>query len=411
VSPGRRVVITGSGAVSPYGRGVAAMIEGLEAGRSAVERISRLAEISGLRSHVAGRVPEVDVKEIPRRNRRSMSAMSQYATLACFEALEQAALPREACRSERVGVCIGSTTGSTPEIETCMRMYLDNSDLSLLRSTQFFKVMSHTCAANVAQTLGVLGQQLAPAAACATSAQAIGLGAALIAAGQQDVVLCGGADDYHPLTTAVFDVMNAASTAFNDRPSQTPRPFDADRDGVVCSEGAGIVVLEAREHAVERGAPILVELLGYGTCTDPGSVAHPDAGIIARSMRLALAAAELDPAEIDLVNAHATGTIEGDIAEGEGILQVFGRSVPVNSLKGHLGHTMAASAALELIAIMDMMARDLLMSTLNLEQPDPACGGIDLPIQSSRRVLRTCVKNSFALGGVNSTLVVRRETT
>ena len=409
MNSGRRVVITGAGAISPYGRGVSAMVEGLEAGRSVIEFVPKLAEISGLRSHVAGRVPELDVKEIPRRNRRSMSPMSQFATLACFEALDQAAISRETCRSERVGVCIGSTTGSTTAIEQSFRLYLENSDLSHFRSTQFFKVMSHTCAANVAQVLGTLGQQLAPAAACATSAQAIGWGAAVIATGQQDVMLCGGADDWHPLTTAVFDVLNAASTAHNASPSRTPRPFDVDRDGVVCSEGAGIVLLEARDNALARGAPILVELLGYGTCTDPGSVANPSPDIIARSMKLALADAGLDPAEIDLINAHATGTLEGDAAEGEGIRRVFGKAVPVNSLKGHLGHTMAASAALELIAVMDMMARGLLVSTLNLRQPDSACGGINLPTLSTRCELSTCMKNSFALGGVNSSLIVRRD--
>ncbi len=403
----RRVVITGLGAVSPFGRGVDFLMAGLLEGRSGVRQTPELAAVGGLRTRVAGLVTGVDPKEIPRKFRRSMSNMSVYATLACQEAMAQAGLAPEECVDGRTGVVIGSTVGSTQATEEFFADFLTDRSLVRMKSTLFFQIMNHSCAANVAQTLGIAGRILAPSAACATGCQAVGYGFETIALGKQDRMLCGGADEFHPLTAATFDIMNAASVAFNDRPQQTPRPFDRARDGVVCAEGSGILLLESMEAAHRRGATILAEVVGFATVSDHANIANPNTAAIENCMRLALADGGLTPADIDYVNAHATATEQGDIAEGEAIGRIFGDRVPVSSLKGHFGHAMAASGALELVATVEMLGRSCLIPTRNLDDPDPACGKLRhiRTVETAR--LRAAIKNNFALGGVNSSIVVR----
>lgn len=403
----RRVVVTGLGAVSPFGCGLGVLVEALSAGRSGVSALPEFGVVGGLRSLVAGAVPPLDAKQIPRKYRRSMSNMSIYATLACQEALAAAGAGEEHLRGPRAGVVVGSTLSSPRTTEAFFEDYLTDHSLERMKSTVFFQVMGHSCAANVAQALGVGGRVLAPSAACATGCQAVGIAFELIAGGKQDVVLAGGADELHPLTTATFDVMNAASTGFNDRPHETPRPFDRRRDGVVCSEGAGILLLEALDTALARGAPILAEVAGFACQSDPTNIANPHASALAACMREALDDAGAAPEGVGYVNAHATGTELGDAAESEAIARVFGASVPVSSLKGHLGHTMAASGSLELAACVAMLRRGVLVPTLNLSEVDPACAGVDHLTGLRRARVGTLVKNSFAMGGINSSIVLR----
>jgi 3-oxoacyl-[acyl-carrier-protein] synthase II len=248
---------------------------------------------------------------------------------------------------------------------------------------------------------------LAPTAACSTSCQAIGLAYEAIALGRQDAVICGGADEYHPLTTGTFDLMLAASTAYNDDPEHTPRPFDRKRDGIVCSEGAGVLLLESFASARARGAAILAEVAGFASTGDSSSIANPDPDPLFRCMREALRGAGIAPEEVSYVNAHATATVQGDIAESRAIAMLFGNRTPVSSLKGHMGHTMAASGALESAACVEMLRRRTLLPTLNLEEPDPRCGGIDLVRENREQPVSVIVKNNFALGGINCSLVLR----
>ena len=404
----RRVVITGMGAVSPYGKGLDIFFESLIEGKSAITSLSDLADIKGLRSWVAGLVNDIDPKEIPRKYRRSMSSMSIYATLACREALDQACLNEEHCTGGQMGVAIGSTIGSTLTTQEFFNNLLSTGSLEQMKSTVFFKIMNHSCAANVSQILGITGRTLSPSAACSTSCQAIGFGYEMIAFGKQDFMLCGGTDEYHPLFTGTFDILNAASVKFNDQPSRTPRPFDRDRDGVVCSEGSGILLLESLDSAKKRGANILSEIIGFATVSDPSNIANPDMASIKRCMQLALNDANIKPEEIDYVNAHATSTKQGDIAESEAISELFGDDTPVSSFKGHLGHTMAASGALESIALVEMINRGCLIPTLNLENIDDACSNIRHIFELQTTSIKTAIKNNFALGGINSSLVIRR---
>ncbi len=404
----RRVVISGCGSVSPYGRGVQTLMDGLLAGRSAVQNFPELGDIGGLRTRVAAKVTGIDPKEIPRKDRRSMSAMSIFATLASQEALAQSGVTTEQLTGGRLGISLGSTVGSTNTTEKLFRDFFIDSSLERMKSTIFFQIMNHSCASNVAQALGISGRLLAPSAACATGCQAIGYGYELIAMGKQELMLCGGADEFHPLTAATFDNINAASVSFNDSPDRTPRPFDRARDGVVCAEGAGVVLLESLDSALERGAPILAEIGGFATLSDPRSIANPNVEAMERCMCLALEDANLGADEIDYINAHATATEQGDIAESEAIFRIFGELVPVSSLKGHMGHTMAASGSLELIAALEMMKRGCLVPTLNLEEVDPACRPLNYLRLVEEIEIDTFIKNSFAFGGVNSSVVVRR---
>lgn len=404
----RRVVITGMGVISPFGRGIENLMAALLAGKSGVVKVPAMAEITGMRTRVAALVTGVDPLEIPRKFRRSMSSMSVFATLACQDAAAMAGLTEAQLQGGRLGVSLGSTIGSPQTMQEFFRDFGIDNSLERMKSTLFFHIMNHSCASNVAQVLGVTGRILAPAAACSTSCHAVGYAAEMIGIGKQDFMLCGGADEFHPLTSGTFDIINAASTAFNDSPTSTPRPFDRDRDGIVCGEGSGILLLESLESAQQRGAVILAEIVGFATNSDPGSIANPNTLCIADCMRQALDDAQVNPNQVDYVNAHATATVQGDIAECEAISSVFGTETPVSSLKGHLGHAMAASGTLELAACIEMLRQGLLIPTLNLENIDPLCASVQHLQGVSRQPVATVIKNNFALGGVNSSIILRR---
>ena len=404
----RRVVITGRGAVSPYGLGVGSLVDGIWAGRSAVRAMPEWARIRGLRSLLAAPVPEFDCKDLlPRAQRRTMGPMSIYAALATQEAVADAGIGTELLTSGRVGVAIGSTTGSPTAYEDIYRRFLPMEAIEEIRSGEFFKIMGHTCAANVCHALGVEGEQWSPVSACTSASQALGLGFLLIQTGRQEAMLCGGADEVHPSVTGVFDVVRAAS-CLNDAPATTPKPFDRDRDGVVCGGGSGILVLESYDSAMSRGAKIYAEILGFGHVNDSTHIANPHEATMARAMGNALADAGVVPEEIDYVNAHATGTELGDVAEAKAIGMVVGNDTPVSSLKGHFGHTLGAAGSLETVVLLEMLERQEVIPTLNLENPDPQCVDVQLTRKIEKRKLSVVVKNSFALGGVNVALVMRR---
>ncbi len=403
----RRVVITGMGAVSPFGRGVGELLSGLAENRSAIKTLERLAEYEGLRTRLAALVPGVEDKDIARNKRRSMSRQSIFAVLAAREAIEQAALPEINFAGGDYGVAIGTTISS---LETCENFFADHLlDKSFLRmkTSLFFKTMNHSAATNVAQFFGLNGRLLAPAAACATGCQAAGYAYEMILSGAQKAMICGGTEEFHPLSAATFDLMNAASFRYNEKPEQASRPFDSKRDGVVCGEGAGILVLEELSAAEKRGAEILAEIIGFATLTETGSIAEPSSAAMQKCMSAALANAGVKPDDIDYVNAHATATEKGDIAEAQALAGIFGDRVPVSSFKGHLGHTLAASGGLETIATIKMMQLGELWPTRNLDEIDPQCSGPDIFSGIKAGDFNLALKNNFALGGVNCCLVMK----
>ena len=403
----RRVVVTGMGVVSPLGIGVEALMEGLMANRSGISRLEVLEGIGGLRPRLGGVVKGCDGVHIPRKYRRSMTAMSIFAAVAASEALAQAGVDYERLSHSRTGLCVGSTLGSANALQTFFEQYLPATSIESIRSTEFFKIMNHTCAANLAQYLGVTGRVVAPSAACCTGCQTVGLAAEFIASGKQDLMLCGGAEELHPLAVGTFDILQAASTGFNENPESSPRPFDDARDGIVCAEGAGILVLEALDSALARGATVLGEVAGFASTADPGNPASPSPQAIAVCMRAALDDAGIAPADVSYVNAHATGTVLGDAAEAEAIGEVFGAGPLVSSLKGHLGHTMAASGTIEIAACLEMMRSGVIVPTRNILTSSCACK-LRLALTAERMSFTVCLKNNFALGGVNTAIVLRK---
>ncbi len=400
------------GAVSPFGIGMKPMIDGLYAGESAVvsqkeKWESRIHDLNcWVGAPLKGPLPP---KAIPRKYRRTMGLTAMMALHAAQEAIREARLPEACFSSGRTGVSFSSSMGSAESLTEYFKEYLTTGSLRNISSGAFFQVMSHTCAANIAHALNISGRVISPDSACSSSAQAIGLGYEAIRYGLQDIMICGGADELDALVCGSFDLLNATSCKYNDNPRETPRPFDSERDGTVCGEGAGCIVLESVESARERGAVILAEITGFSTSSDGTHLAQPHSASIARCIKDALTNAEIGPDAVDYINAHATGTLLGDQAEAEAIREVFGeKKVPVSSLKGHMGHTLGASGALELAASVQMMHRGKLIPTLNLKNPGEGCDIVSHVNGQANNRINTVIKNSFAFGGINSVLILRR---
>jgi 3-oxoacyl-[acyl-carrier-protein] synthase II len=403
--PLNRVVITGCGVITPIGRSVGEMMDGLAQGVCGTRALSDWNRLGPLRCQVGAPVEIQNPTAIPRQFRRTMSRMSIMAVQAADQALAQAGIPASGIpENPRIGCVLGSTTGSPEATTQTYQTLLAQHEYTLLGAAEFFRCVSHTVTLNVAQYLGIKGMVMATAAACASGSQAIGLAYDLIRLGRQDVILCGGAEELHETVVGSFDILYAASSGYNDSPSRTPRPFDRDRDGLVCGEGAGVLVLECLDHAKQRGANILAEVVGYHTCNNGVHVSQSDAASMAMCMRTALQAADLKPEDIGFVKAHATGTLQGDLAEAQAIAAEFGKDVPVSSLKGHLGHTLGGSGAIELVAVVEMMRSGVIYPTRNLENIDPACAGIGLIQDVTPRPFRAFLSNSFAFGGINAAI-------
>lgn len=407
-----RVFITGYGAISPFGFGAEKMFAALYENRSAVINIEEELgpRLQGLNCKVAAPLCEpLDEKDIPRKYRRNMGPVAMLAYKACADALQHASVPEEKIGSPELGIVYSSSSGSPSSMEESFRVFLSADQRILPNSGSFFQIMSHTCSANVAHILGIKGLTYSVNSACASSTQAIGLAYELLKAGKQEIMVCGGAEEMHPLVVSIFDLLQAASWTYNDYPMHTPRPFDSKRDGTVCGEGAGAVILETEESALCRQAHIYGEIVGYHTNIDPTSMAQSSKEAIISCLQGALKSADLQSHHIDYINAHATATLAGDLSESQAIAEVFeGHDVPVSSLKGHMGHTLAACGALETIATLEMMSRGELIPTLNLDQPAPEASGLSHvhPRGQKKKVIHF-MKNSFAFGGVNAVLIVK----
>ncbi|MBA3035585.1 MAG: beta-ketoacyl-[acyl-carrier-protein] synthase family protein [Desulfobacterium sp.] len=404
----KRVVITGAGAVSPLGVDVPAMICGIEAGKSAVRYMDGWDQYIGLRSLVGAPAEIVNEKAIPRSSRRSMGRMSIFSVQAAEQAILDSGIDRGLLTSGRLGCIIGSTMGSAKSINDTFEIMIPHKDLTRLSSMKFFQCISHTAVMNTAQHLGITGYVLATSAACASGLQAIGAGYDLIRLGKQDAVLCGGAEDLHPTVTGSFDILFATSAGYNNEPEKTPRPFDAKRDGLVCGEGSGILLIEEYEHALKRNAKIYAEIIGYHTCGSGVHVSQSNKDSMVACFRQALSDANIQANQVDYINAHATATIHGDKEEAEAIKEVFGDQVPVSSLKGYMGHTLGASGSIELIASLIMMQKECIYPTLNLETVSPECEGIFHVTEKLTKKIDIIVKNCFAFGGINASIVCKK---
>lgn len=405
---GRRVVVTGMAGLCALGSDWASVREGLRAGRSGVRRLPELAAVEGLRTELGAPVAFERPAAWPRKAARSMGRVAQLAARATELALDAAGLAGSPRLGDgTTGIAYGSTSGSPPDLVAYARAFGVDRSAKGVTPTEYLRAMSHTCAANLAAFLGVRGRIVPTTSACTSGSQAIGYGYEAIRFGRAERMLCGGAEELHPIQAAVFDLLFAASTR-NAEPGATPRPFDRDRDGLVVGEGAATLVLEERESARARGAPVLAEVVGYATNCDGSHLTAPDAAGMEAVMRLALADAGLAAADVGYVSAHATATDLGDAAEAEATRRVFGPRVPVSSLKGHLGHSLGACGALEAWLTLAMLREGWAAPTLHLEHLDPRCEGLDHVMGAPRPLAaEVAASHNFAFGGVNTALVFR----
>ncbi|MDY0745042.1 beta-ketoacyl-ACP synthase [Paucibacter sp. R3-3] len=407
----RRVVVTGVGAISPLGHDWATVETNLRSGRNAVQRIEPWAGYDGLNTQVgAPALPfELPAARYNRKSTRSMGRVALMATRVSELALEDAGLLGDPLvKSGQMGISYGSSSGTPSAIGDFGRMMADKSTEGI-NATTYIKMMAHTAAVNIGVFLGLTGRIITTTSACTSGSQGIGYAFEAIQSGRQLAMLAGGAEELDATQAAVFDTLFATSVKYNATPELTPRPFDTARDGLVLGEGACTLVLEEYEHAKARGARIYAEIVGYGTNSDGAHVTHPQAETMAQAIRLSMADAGLQPADIPYVNAHGTATEQGDVAESQATNCVFGPQVAISSLKSYMGHTLGACGALEAWMTIEMMNRGWFAPTLNLAQVDERCGELDY-LTGAGRDLQTefVMSNNFAFGGINTSLIFKR---
>jgi 3-oxoacyl-[acyl-carrier-protein] synthase II len=408
----RRVVITGVGVVSPLGLDAPSTWAALLAGTSGIGPITKF-DVSAFSCRIGGEVRGFDPENyIDRKEVKKMDTFIHFAIAATKEAMANSGLTIDSRNGERVGVYIGSGIGGMPLFEETHKLYLDKGPR---RISPFFipGMIVNLAAGHVSIMFGAKGPNLACATACATGNHAIGEAMRLIREDYADAMIAGGTDAVIvPLAVGGFCAMKALSTR-NEEPLRASRPFDADRDGFVIGEGAGILVLEERERALARGASIYAELSGYGMSGDAYHISapSPDGDGAARAMRGALKDAGIDGREVDYINAHGTSTPVGDAIETVAIKSVFGphaREMAVASTKSMTGHLLGAAGGLE-SAITALAVRDgVVPPTINYETPDPSCDLDCVPNTARRMPIRAALNNSFGFGGTNASLLLTR---
>lgn len=405
----RRVVVTGIGALSPLGHDWTTVRTRLRDGQTAIRIMDEWKVYEGLSTQLGSTAPPFELPaHYNRKTMRSMGRVALMATRASELALQDAGLLGDPfVKSGQMGVSYGSSAGTPAAIGDFGRMMAEKSTEGINANT-YIKMMSHTAAVNIGVFFGTTGRIITTSSACTSGSQGIGYAFEAIQSGKQLAMLAGGAEELDATQAAVFDTLFATSLK-NDTPELTPRPFDAQRDGLVLGEGACTFVLEELEHARARGAKIYAELIGFASNSDGTHVTHPNPATMAQAMRMALADAEIAPDAVGYINAHGTATDQGDIAESQATQQVFGSHVPISTLKGYMGHTLGACGALEAWMSIEMMREGWFAANANLTQPDPRCGALDY-IRDSPRTLKTDVimSNNFAFGGINTSLIFHR---
>ncbi len=407
----KRVVVTGIGAFSPLGLDMATTWKNLVAGNSGIDYIT-LCDPTPLETKFAGEVKGFDpINYIGRKEARRMDRFAQLAVAAGQQAIQNAGLNINPANQSNIAVIVGSGIGGLSTLFEQTKIFLENG---ASRVSPFLAPMmiSDMAAAQISITLGIKGLNLCTTSACSSSSDAIGVACELIRRGGAEAALAGGSESIiNPIGITAFNALKAISTR-NDAPKLASRPFDAERDGFVISEGSCILVLESQAHAQERGANILAEILAYGATADAYHVTQPDEngdGAV-RAMQLALDKAGLAPSEIGYINAHGTSTLLNDRTETMAIKTVFGEAayrIPVSSTKSMTGHLIGASGAIE-AAICIMTIKDgIIPPTINLTHPDPECDLDYVPNVARRAKVTTALSNSFGFGGHNSVLVFR----
>lgn len=404
----RRVVITGVGINSPLGNSYDELYDSLKNDKCGIEYIPEWEEIDHFGTKIAGIVKNVDFKVIPRKFRRSMDRVAQLSAISTGDAIEDAKLSQDTLSSKRCGIAFGSTMGGNETLFEYIPEVKKNMSFRGQNSMAFLKIMSHTVAANLAQMFSIKGRNIPTCSACTSSAQAIGAGYESIKYGMSDVMICGGAEGLHYLAGGVFDVMGAASTKYNDNPEVASRPFDESRDGLVLGEGSGAIVLEELEHALSRGSKIYGEVIGYATSCDGSHITTPSKEGMKQVMETSLEDASINSEDIEYINAHATATIMGDIAESRAMNSLFGSTVPVSSTKGHMGHLLGGCGVVESIICLIALNKSLLPKTMNFKKLDKECEPINVLGENMQKDITIAMNNNFAFGGINTSLIFKK---
>ena len=409
-----RVAVTGLGLVSCLGNDYRTAVEALKRGASGVRAMPAWRQ-HGLKSCIAGSIDGVDEKQrtarLPKKLVPGMSNAALYCCLAARDAVADAGLEAAALEDARTGCIVASGSGDVDSVYRAGVLF-SAGRLRRIDPYTVLRSMSSSASAAVSNLLGIRGRSYSLSSACATSAHNIGHACELVSHGVLDRVIAGGGEDVSELITAAFQALRLAlSTRHNDAPARASRPFDADRDGFVISGGGGIVVVEELEAARRRGARIRAEILGYGANSDGFDLVLPEprGEQAAECMRAALGDAGIEPREVDYVNTHGTGTVQGDLAEVQALRRLFGVGIPpFSSTKSMTGHAIGAAGALELIFSIAMLEEGFLAPSINVEKADPAFEGLPIVTEPTNRRVATILSNNFGFGGTNASLVVRR---
>ncbi|MDQ7019316.1 MAG: beta-ketoacyl-ACP synthase I [Robiginitomaculum sp.] len=401
----RRVVITGMGIISSIGLDLDEVSASLKAGKSGVKAAPTFAEM-GFRSQIAAPPPELNLKElIDKRLLRFMADGSAWCWLAAEQAIKDSGLEESEVSNPRTGLIVG-TGGPSTEV------LIKSADIARAKGVKRIgpfavpKAMSSTGSATLATGLKIKGLSYSISSACTTSLHCIGAAAEQVQWNKQDVIIAGGGEELYWAMSALFDAMGAMSSKYNDTPECASRAFDVDRDGFVIAGGAGIVIVEEREHALARGAKIYAEITGYGATSDGYDMVQPSGEGAERAMRLAM---ETAPGPIDYINPHATSTPVGDIAEMRAIRDVFGDNMPaLSGTKSMTGHCLGGAGAQEAIYSLLMMRDGFIAPSINIENLDPEFDGANIITAPTKAELNTVMSNSFGFGGTNGSVIFSR---
>ena len=405
----KRVVVTGMGVMAPTGKTVEEYWENLVSGVSGIGKIT-LCDASEFPNDIAGEVQDFDASQFANaKETRRMARFSQMAVAAAATAIENSGLNLSEENGERLGVVMGNGNGGFPTTEENAATLFDKGGM---RMSPFFvpMILPNMAAAQISRIFGLQGYTNTVITACAAGNQAIGEAAEVIRRGAADVVLGGGCEaGISRLGLGGFHVIRALSR-FKGDPSQASRPFDVDRDGFVPAEGAGVLVLESMEHAVNRGANVIAEILGYGVSSDAFHAVQPDENGegAARAIRFALHDAGITPEDVDYINAHGTSTPLNDASETKAIKKAFGEAaytVPISSTKSMTGHALGGAGAIEAVAVVKTIETGTIHPTINLTNQDEACDLDFVPNQARRVDVKFALSNNFGFGGQNACVV------
>ena len=396
------------GIASPLGSTVENAFMRLKTYENCVQFWEKLTEYDRLNSALGAPVIGFEApSHFTRKITRTMGRISVMAVKTAEDALIDANLLGDEI-VKTAGVSYGSSMGSMDALLDFYSMCIDKK-VKLLNSGSYIKMMPQTAAVNISLYFKTNGRLIPTSTACTSGSMGIGYAYEAIKDGYQNIMIAGGAEEIHPTQVGVFDALYATSTK-NSAPKTTPRPFDKERDGLVIGEGAGTLILEEYESAIKRGAKIYAEIAGFATNTDGDHITNPNKDKMADVMKLALKSANLKPSDIGYINAHGTGTINGDIAESKAVEEVFGKNnVPISTIKSYTGHTLGACGAIEAILSIMMMKNSWFSPNLNLENVDENCGELDYIMHEGRNLdIDYIMTNNFAFGGINTSLILKR---